>query len=145
MEEAKGFYHKLFVIDQKVGVFFRVQQDSPALSLSGRAVCSPHACPVFQLLRRTLVCCRHQLVDHVREDQLRVREVHGSPDEVPEAHGAVDLHGLPGDRGATLQADGAEEAGEAKEVVAMKMCDEDLGDSPFRLRGKKIKLGTFQE
>lgn len=83
-------------------------------------------------------------MDHVREDQLRVRERHGSPDEVPEACRAVDLNGLFGDRGATLQADGAEEARKAEEMVSMKMCDEDFGNSPFRLR-EKNKIGNFSE
>lgn len=83
-------------------------------------------------------------MDHVWEDQLRVREFHGSPDEVPKACGAIDFNGLFGDRGATLQADGAEEARKAKEMVSMKMCDEDLGNSPFRLRGKN-KIGNFSE
>lgn len=68
---------------------------------------------------------------HIRENQLRVRELHGSPDKVPKADGAVDLNRLPADHRATLQADGAEEAWKAKEVVSMEMCDEDLGDSPF--------------
>lgn len=70
-------------------------------------------------------------MDHIRENQLRVRELHGSPDKVPKADGAVDLNRLPADHRATLQADGAEEAWKAKEVVSMEMCDEDLGDSPF--------------
>jgi hypothetical protein len=36
-----------------------------------------------------------------------------------------------GDHRTTLQADRAEEARKAKEVVSMEMCDEDLGNSPF--------------
>lgn len=70
-------------------------------------------------------------MNHVRKHQLRVRELHGSPDKVPKPDGAVDLNRLPGDHRATLQADGTEEAWKAKEVVAMEMCDEDLGNSPF--------------
>ena len=70
-------------------------------------------------------------MDHVREDQLRVREVHGSADKVPKPHRAIDFDGLFGDHGPTLQADCAEEARKAKEMVSMKMRDEDLGNSPF--------------
>ena len=73
-------------------------------------------------------------MNHVRKHQRRVRELHGSPDKVPKPDGAVDLNRLPGDHRATLQADGTEEAWKAKEVVAMEMCDEDLGNSPFWLR-----------
>lgn len=70
-------------------------------------------------------------MDHIRKNQLCVGELHGSPDEVPKPYRAVDLNRLPCDHRAALQADRAEEAREAEEVVPMKMCDEDLGNSPF--------------
>lgn len=70
-------------------------------------------------------------MNHVRKHQLRVRELHGSPDKVPKPHGAIDVNGLPGGHGATLQADGAEQARKAEEVVPMEVRDEDLGNSPF--------------
>lgn len=70
-------------------------------------------------------------MNHVWKNQLRVRELHGSPDKVPEPDRAVDFNRLPSDHRATLQADGTEEAWKAKEVVSMEMRDEDLGNSPF--------------
>lgn len=70
-------------------------------------------------------------MDHVREDQLRVGEFHGSPDKVSKPGRAIDFNRLFGDHRATLQADCAEEARKAKEMVSMKMRNEDLGNSPF--------------
>lgn len=70
-------------------------------------------------------------MNYIREDQLRVREFHGSPDKVPKSCRAIDFNRLFGDCGATLQANRAEEARKAKEMVSMKMRDEDLGNSPF--------------
>lgn len=70
-------------------------------------------------------------MDHIGEDQLCVREFHGSPDKVSKPSRAIDFNRLFGDHRATLQADCAEEARKAKEMVSMKMCDEDLGNSPF--------------
>ena len=73
-----------------------------------------------------------------------MREFHGAPDKVPEPCRAVDFDGLFGDCGATLQADCAEKARKAKEMVSMKMRDEDLSNSPFQLR-EKNKIGNFSE
>ena len=70
-------------------------------------------------------------MDHIREDQLRVRKFHGLPDKVSKPCRAIDFDRLFGDRGAALQADCAEEARKAKEMVSMKMRDEDLSNSPF--------------
>lgn len=60
-----------------------------------------------------------------------MRQFHGLPDKIPKPCRAIDFNRLFGDRGATLQADCAEEARKAKEMVSVKMRDEDLGNSPF--------------
>lgn len=130
MEEAEGSHHQLLILQQQVGILSRIQpQNPPGRPLRERLAAVP-AGEILEFLRGALVPRRDELVDGVGEEQLRVGELQAPPEEAPQPQGPVDVDGsFAAGIGAALQAERAQQPREPKDVVAVKMGDENLGNS----------------
>lgn len=128
MEQAKGFHHQLLVVQQQVRVFPGIQVENSALGFPGRHLVSLQR-KIFKFFCRALVPRRDKLVDNVGERELGVGELHGPPDEVSQSDRAVNIEGWLVRVGAALEAEGTQQAGKPKKVVAVEMSYENLGYS----------------
>lgn len=137
MEEAERSHHQLLLLHQQVAVFSRIQVHDSPWRPPGKPFTSVQAREVPELLCGALVARGDELVDGDGEEQLRVGQLQAPPEETPQPQGPVNINRSSAGTGATLQAQRAQQPGKPKEVVAVEVSDENLGDSGCRFDRKR--------
>lgn len=141
MEEAERSHHQLLILQQQVGVFSWLQvQDSPWRRL-GKRLTSVQARKVPEFFWGALVPRGDQLVDGVGEEELGVGQLQAPPEEAPQSQGPVNINGRFAGIGAALEAERAQQSRKSKNVVAVKVSDENLGNSGCGMEQEKTKTG----
>lgn len=134
VKQTEGLDDKLVVLEKEVRVTGDVQGDRQARLLLwvGRTALRSHL-QTEPSLFRTLVSSRLQLMNCIWEEQLRSSEAKSHPEKLPEAPGPVDINtfgALLGIR-VGVEAHGAEETRQTKQVISMEMGDENLSDATY--------------
>lgn len=129
MEEAERSHHQLLLLHQQVAVFSWIQVHNSPWRALGKPLTSVQARKVPELLCGALVPRGDELMDGDGEEQLRVGQLQAPPEETPQSQGPVNINRSFAGIRAALQAQRAQQPRKSKKVVAVKVSDENLGDS----------------